>query len=321
MASDISEDQIEAFLGECRGGALAAVREKLDENTNYAYVTGHAGYTALHWATACGHTAIVHLLLSIHPDLLERHTETGRNAVILASWYGQTDCLRLLLRAQAEVDLVNIEGVSALMRAADNGHLECVRLLCRAQADLNVTCKAGKTALQYAQDKGHEDIIAFLQKQHNFNNPSSSSSPTQVVKTLTQPYRNHHSPHAQSHTTHMNTHVNSQSSSPHFSQPLSPYQMQEQSHNNSLNSSPAVINSSHNKNNNMNNSHHNPTLGQSSSDSHWNPHHFLNDWLDRAESNRSSHPNHLNHAINNNPLPKAEVVVGELNSLQTQVNL
>ena len=100
---------------------------------------------------------------TIH-DMEERDRLTKlSNFLITASRYGNTDVVRMLIKAGANVNLTNILGQTPLMEASERGHTEVARMLIKAGADLNARSKyGGYTALQYASRHGHRDIVKLL---------------------------------------------------------------------------------------------------------------------------------------------------------------
>jgi hypothetical protein len=81
------------------------------------------------------------------PDADYRHT-----ALFWASFKGYKDSVKLLLAQPGiKVDVVNIDGDSALMTAAEHGHAEIVELLLKAGANVNIIDKRAETATSLAQ--------------------------------------------------------------------------------------------------------------------------------------------------------------------------
>lgn len=79
-------------------------------------------------------TSIVDTLVTAGADVNARN-RYGVTALMLASWNGQTDCVRNLLEVDAEVNALDDNGKSALMRARENGHSEIIDLLIEAGAE------------------------------------------------------------------------------------------------------------------------------------------------------------------------------------------
>ena len=69
-----------------------------------------------------------------------------------------------LLQAGARVGFVRKDGFTALFMACQDGHIECVRVLIRAGADVNqaMTDEIGSSPLIIASQQGHVHIVDAL---------------------------------------------------------------------------------------------------------------------------------------------------------------
>ena len=92
--------------------------------------TDRRGFTALSWAAASGHLAIVTLLI-------ERGAWIGRPA---------------------------FDGTTPLMLAAANGHLVVVRTLLARGANVAAATPGGTTARQLAERQGHTEVVTLLEQ-------------------------------------------------------------------------------------------------------------------------------------------------------------
>ncbi len=95
----------------------------------------------------------------------------GETALIIASRWGFTEIVRMLLDAGADVDIQAYYGDTALMVAAEQGRGEIVRMLLRAEADITLKNKDGKKASDMAresslwnQNNGHDEVLKILEK-------------------------------------------------------------------------------------------------------------------------------------------------------------
>jgi uncharacterized protein len=111
--------------------------------------------------TSQGDTAGINRLLGGGADVNEKST-LGMTPLMIASFFGKADAVKVLLAANAKKDLKSGSGLTALMFASQKGYLNVVQLLLIAGADKNLKSASGTTALTYALEKGYEPICTLL---------------------------------------------------------------------------------------------------------------------------------------------------------------
>jgi chitin synthase len=94
---------------------------------------------------------------------LDFKDHTGKTALLLASFQGHSETVKLLLDFRASINLTDIHGWTSLMMASFSGHSEVVDLLLQARADPSATAKRGQTALSLAKQNGHAEVVQILQ--------------------------------------------------------------------------------------------------------------------------------------------------------------
>ncbi|HLG59074.1 MAG TPA: ankyrin repeat domain-containing protein [Vicinamibacterales bacterium] len=126
-------------------------------------IQGLGGWTPVTMAAAQGASSAVSALLRHGADP-NRPNDLGRTALMFAANYGQTEIIRLLVKAGANVRArPNSEPrFSALLAAASNGHVDAVRVLLELGADINDSDDDGQTALMLASAKGHSSVVREL---------------------------------------------------------------------------------------------------------------------------------------------------------------
>ncbi|XP_004917938.1 ankyrin repeat and SOCS box protein 1 isoform X1 [Xenopus tropicalis] len=82
----------------------------------------------------------------------------------IAATAGHADCVELLIRSGAQLELVDVKGQTPLYVAAENGHLECVKVLLRAGADPNGSPHNRSSPIYHAARVGRADILQELIK-------------------------------------------------------------------------------------------------------------------------------------------------------------
>ena len=86
--------------------------------------------------------------------------DDGDTPLMTAAWQGHTDCVEVMVKAGADVNLRSYsssnKGDTALVGAAWNSKV--INLLLKAGADVNVAGDGGKTPLMHASCDGNVNV-------------------------------------------------------------------------------------------------------------------------------------------------------------------
>nr|Q2IBF8.1 RecName: Full=Cortactin-binding protein 2; Short=CortBP2 [Eulemur macaco macaco]ABC87445.1 cortactin-binding protein 2 [Eulemur macaco macaco] len=118
--------------------------------------------TLLQQAAAQGNVTLLSMLLNEEGLDINYSCEDGHSALYSAAKNGHTDCVRLLLNAEAQVNAADKNGFTPLCAAAAQGHFECVELLIAYDAHINHAADGGQTPLYLACKNGNKECIKLL---------------------------------------------------------------------------------------------------------------------------------------------------------------
>ncbi len=84
------------------------------------------------------------------------------NSLILASYYGHIEIVKILLNNGANVNFLHKDGDSSLNIASREGHTEIVKILLHNGANINYINKDRRGSLIISSSKGHTEIVKLL---------------------------------------------------------------------------------------------------------------------------------------------------------------
>ena len=112
--------------------------------------------------TAVGHSKCAKYLIKAYPDVIKMQSENDSPILIFAAHQGQSDIVKYLIEANADVSMQAEDGHTALTLAAANGYSDIVKYLIEANADVSMQAEDGHTALTLAAVNGYIDIVKYL---------------------------------------------------------------------------------------------------------------------------------------------------------------
>lgn len=113
-------------------------------------------------ACICGRTGIVSWSMEKEKADVDTIDNKHRSVLMIASNYGYTEIVSILLENDAYVNAMDIKGKTALIHASCKGRTTIVSMLLDKGADMNMRDHKGRTALMIAKTKGHADIVSIL---------------------------------------------------------------------------------------------------------------------------------------------------------------
>jgi hypothetical protein len=143
-------------------GNTAAVMALLDKGADVNAEGKYSGWTPLMLAARKGDTKLVSLLIAHGADLNAKSRVRNRTALMDAARNRKVETVAVLLAANPDVDAVDWEGYTVLMFAAVSGQLDIVNALIAHEANVNVKNKVGSSALMMAS--GYPNVVKILKE-------------------------------------------------------------------------------------------------------------------------------------------------------------
>ena len=161
-AAKEDDDGVAALCQAAEAGQSSVIHALVDAGVSLT--AKWRGQSALHWAAAGGHVSTIQALQSCGESDLERATDDGETAAMLAASKCRLEVVHFLHRAGCDFDKADNDGYTAGIFAAWSGHLEVVQFLHRAGCDLDKADNDGSTAGFFAAFSGHLEVVQFLHR-------------------------------------------------------------------------------------------------------------------------------------------------------------
>eukprot|EP00904_Undaria_pinnatifida_P012199 jgi/Undpi1/8109/HiC_scaffold_24.g10581.m1 len=120
------------------------------------------GDTALYVAAKAGHDEAVRALLEVPATKVNWQNHKGITSVSVAAHKGRQEIVKMLIAAQADVNIDSNNGSTPLIQASHFGHAQVVKLLVKANALVDKANQKGTTALMRATQEGNEEVVLIL---------------------------------------------------------------------------------------------------------------------------------------------------------------
>uniref|UniRef100_A0A3Q0SZF9 Ankyrin repeat and SOCS box containing 2 n=1 Tax=Amphilophus citrinellus TaxID=61819 RepID=A0A3Q0SZF9_AMPCI len=147
--------------------------KKAKEATNLM-LPSKPGWLAVHQAAWFGKETCLRMLLSAaQPGMINKRTERGETALLVAVSREHLECVEVLLGRGADPDIPNYDKETPLYKACERSNPAIVALLLNHGVVVNTRCIQGWTALQEAVGQNNVEICEMLLKagaKHNISN-------------------------------------------------------------------------------------------------------------------------------------------------------
>lgn len=146
-----------------KAGDLRQVREMLARASPREVAT--LGTEALHAACSEGHQEIVKMLCAAKTKLNAKD-QNGLTPLHVAAFRGDDAVVQILCKAKADVHAVDEEGWTPLYVVASfSGQVDVARSLLRAKSDVKFKTANGTSVAAAAQQKGFRDLLQLLKSE------------------------------------------------------------------------------------------------------------------------------------------------------------
>jgi len=176
-----NQDAGKQLLDACRLGDLIEVKQLVDNGAPLS--ADWLGTSPLHVASQYGHTDTVDILLKAGASR-DTRTKVDRTPLHSAALEGHLPIVSLLLSNGAEIDAKDLLKMTPLHWAVERGHYDVVEHLLENGADVTLQSKFDKTPIDIAYDNGRTDMIPLLEKHVNTNRSNKSNNQVLAIQNI-----------------------------------------------------------------------------------------------------------------------------------------
>ncbi|XP_018542331.1 ankyrin repeat and SOCS box protein 2 [Lates calcarifer] len=167
------EEEEEPLFKAIRVGDASRVKALVMHPGTNLMLPSKPGWLAIHEAAWYGQDTCLRVLLSAQPGMINKRTDRGETALLVAVSKDQQQCAQVLLGNGADPDIPNYEKETPLYKACERNSAAMVAMLLNHGAVVNTPCILGWTALQEAVVRNNVEICEMLVKagaKHNLTN-------------------------------------------------------------------------------------------------------------------------------------------------------
>ncbi|XP_029282146.1 ankyrin repeat and SOCS box protein 2-like [Cottoperca gobio] len=172
IAPEPVEKEEPLFTAICVGDASRVQELTMRLGTNLM-LPSKPGWLAIHQAVWYGQEACLRVLLSAQPGMINKRTECGESALLVAVSKDQLQCVQVLLENGSDTDIPNYDKETPLYKACERSSAAMVAALLNHGAAVNTVCIWRCTALHEAACRNSAEICEMLLKagaKHNLPN-------------------------------------------------------------------------------------------------------------------------------------------------------
>ncbi|XP_036406530.1 ankyrin repeat and SOCS box protein 2-like isoform X2 [Megalops cyprinoides] len=145
-------------------GDVGTVRVLVKHNSKSLTASYRDGWIALHEAAYYGQLDCLKVLLKAQPGMLNKRSQKDQTPLFLAVSKNHVACVEHLLETGADPDIASRDRETPLFKACERENAANVALLLNSGAQVNKTCTQGWTALHEAVCRNNVEICEMLLK-------------------------------------------------------------------------------------------------------------------------------------------------------------
>ena len=143
-----------------RNGNLSDIKLLFEKDINIVNAVDDRGSSMLILACYRGNQEVAKFLIENKADL--NYVSKNGTALMACVVKSEFQLVDVLLKKNVNLDLTDVNGLTALMLAVQFKNIEMVKKLLNAKANKELKCKQNKTAFEYAVFSNNEEIINLL---------------------------------------------------------------------------------------------------------------------------------------------------------------
>ncbi|KAF3703296.1 Ankyrin repeat and SOCS box protein 2 [Channa argus] len=167
------EEDEEPLFKAISAGDVSRVKALMMQPGTNLMLPSKPGWLAIHQAAWFGQDTCVNVMLSAQPGMINKQTDRGETALLLAVTKDRLRCVQVLLEHGADPDIRNYDKETPLYRACERNNAATVAMLLNHGVGVNTHCIHGCTPLQEAVAQSNVEICEMLLKagaKHNLTN-------------------------------------------------------------------------------------------------------------------------------------------------------